>query len=93
MSTFCAAIEIGRRGYKNFVKGWFYPKLVLYNNLPDQWKKMVSDRYESWVELFNDIKKMDLRYHFSWKECRDRFRVLRFRSTRSNVLHITPQVC
>lgn len=55
----CSAIELGRRGYKKFVKGWFYPELIAYENLPNQWKEEVDDSYKSWIELYNRIKKWD----------------------------------
>lgn len=81
----CSAIEIGRRGYKIFVKGWFYPKLIAYKDLPKQWKQEVSNSYQSWRELFNESKKMELKYHFSWKDLKKDFRVLSLTSPKSCV--------
>ena len=81
----CSAIEIGRRGYKKFVNDWFYPKLVMIDRLPNLWKKEVSESYKSWVELFNIIKKMGLRYHFSWKDSRDNFQVFSLNNIKSDV--------
>lgn len=81
----CSAIELGRRGHKKFVKGWFYPKLVMFDDLPKQWKQEVSSNYKSWVELFNNIKKMELKYHFSWKNTPEKFQVLSLKSPKSRV--------
>ena len=81
----CSAIEIGRRGYKIFVKGWFYPKLIAHKDLPKQWKQEVSNSYQSWRELFNESKKMELKYHFSWKDLKENFRVLSLTSPKSCV--------
>lgn len=62
-----ASIEIARRAYKKFLKGWFYPALnkkrakeVLMN----QWKKDLELNFDSWKELFNQIKKLGLKYRF-----------------------------
>lgn len=81
----CSAIELGRRGYKKFVKGWFYPELIAYENLPNQWKEEVDSRYKSWVELFNRIKKVGLSYHFSWKNTSYDSEFFRFKSKKSLV--------
>lgn len=85
----CSAIEIGRRGYKKFVKDWFYPKLITIDRLSNLWKKEINESYKSWVELFNIIKKMELRYHFSWKNSRDRFRVFSLNNIKSRVNLVT----
>lgn len=79
----CSAIELGRRGYKQFVKGWFYPELIAYKNLPNQWKEEVDDSYKSWIELYNRIKKVGLSYHFSWKDTSLPSEFLRFKSKKS----------
>jgi len=60
----CSSIEIGRRGFFKFVSDKFYPKLVTFDRLPDQWKKMVNNSYKSWIELFNDIKKNGIEIPF-----------------------------
>lgn len=79
----CSAIEIGRRGFKKFVKGWFYPKIVTFDNLPNSWKDEVNFSYNSWIELYNKIKKMELRYHFSWKNSIDKFQVFSIENKKS----------
>jgi IS605 OrfB family transposase len=76
-------IEIGSRGYKKFVKGWFYPRLVTFNDLPNQWKKEVDSSYKSWLELFNRIKKVGLKYYFSWKDSKENLRVFELDCDRS----------
>lgn len=81
----CSAIELGRRGYKKFVKGWFYPELIAYKNLPNQWKEEVDDSYNSWIELFNRVKKVGLSYHFSWKNTSYDSEFFRFKSKKSLV--------
>lgn len=81
----CSAIELGRRGYKKFVKGWFYPELIAYKNLPNQWKEEVDDSYQSWIELYNRIKKVGLSYHFSWKNTSYGSEFFRFKSRKSLV--------
>ena len=81
----CSAIELGRRGHKKFVKGWFYPKLVVFKDLPKQWKQEVNPNYESWRELFNNVKNLELKYHFSWKESKDKFQVFSLKSLKSKV--------
>ena len=58
------AIEIARRAYKKFSRGWFYPKLINSNDLPHLWKEKVSTNYKSWVELYESCKKVGLKYHF-----------------------------
>lgn len=81
----CSAIELGRRGYKKFVKGWFYPELIAYENLPNQWKEEVDSSYKSWIELYNRIKKVGLSYHFSWKDTSYETKFFRFKSKKSLV--------
>lgn len=81
-----ASIEIARRGFYKFVKNRFYPKLVAPKNLPDQWKETVDYSYESWRELFDNLKKMKLRYHFSWKEFPpEKFQVSSLKSSNSGI--------
>lgn len=50
-----------------------------------QWKQEVNSNYKSWVELFNNIKKMELKYHFSWKNTPEKFQVLSLKSPKSKV--------
>ena len=83
-----SSIEIGRRGYNKFVKGKFYPKLIAFKDLPNQWKEEVDNSYESWLELFNRIKKAEIKYHFSWKDPRWKAKFLSFKSNKSGLCHI-----
>jgi IS605 OrfB family transposase len=62
-----ASIEIARRAYKKFSKGWFYPALNkerVKEVLMNQWKKDLELSFNSWKELFNQIKKLGLKYRF-----------------------------
>lgn len=57
-----ASIEIARRAYKKFEKGWFYPEFkVQYLN--EQWKQTL-DTVEDWKDLFTQIKKSGMKYRF-----------------------------
>lgn len=62
-----ASIEIARRAYKKFLKGWFYPALNkerVKEVLMNQWKKDLELNFNSWKELFNQIKELKLKYRF-----------------------------
>lgn len=55
-----SSIEIARRGYKKFIRGWFQPEFIskqrLQEVLGNQWKKE--------LELTREIKKSKLKYRF-----------------------------
>ena len=57
-----SSIEIGRRGYKKYSKGWFYP-IFSIEHLNEQWKQTLSG-IENWKSAFNKIKKSKLKYRF-----------------------------
>jgi hypothetical protein len=63
-----ASIEIARRAYKKFEKGWIYPKIVsdqrIQEVLGNQWKKELELAYMSWKGLSGIIKKSKLKYRF-----------------------------
>lgn len=62
-----ASIEIARRAYKKFSKGWFYPPMQIKRIkevLMNQWKKDLELNFGSWKELFNQIKELKLKYRF-----------------------------
>lgn len=63
-----ASIEIARRSYKKFEKGWIYPKIVnnqrIQQVLGNQWKKELMLDYMSWKGLSGIIKKLKLKYRF-----------------------------
>ena len=63
-----ASIEIARRSYKKFEKGWIYPKIVnnqrIQQVLGNQWKKEIMLDYMSWKGLSGIIKKSKLKYRF-----------------------------
>lgn len=57
-----ASIEIARRAYKKFDKGWFYPKFNIQCR-DEQWKQTLGT-VENWKELFSKIKESKLKYRF-----------------------------
>ena len=59
-----ASIEIARRGYRKFKKGWFYPKFDRsLNQMNEQWKQTLSDNsIKNWKDLFSLIKNSKLKY-------------------------------
>ena len=62
-----ASIEIARRVYKKFSKGWFYPALNkerVKEVLMHQWKKDLELNFNSWKELSNQIQKSKIMYRF-----------------------------
>ena len=63
-----SSIEIARRSYKKFEKGWIYPKIVsdqrIQQVLGNQWKKELMLDYMSWKGLSGIIKKSKLKYRF-----------------------------
>ena len=64
-----ASIEIARRAYHKFQKGWFYPLFVnnkrLQQVLGNQWKEELGLGCSStWKELAGKIKESKLKYRF-----------------------------
>ena len=63
-----ASIEIARRAYKKFEKGWFQPSFVskqrLIQVLGNQWKEELGQGYQSWKGLSGEIKELKLKYRF-----------------------------
>ena len=63
-----ASIEIARRAYHKFQKGWIYPKIVkdqrIQQVLGNQWKEELKLDYMSWKGLSGIIKKSKLKYRF-----------------------------
>lgn len=57
-----ASIEIARRAYKKFEKGWFYPVFNIQFR-DEQWKQTLYT-VKSWKELFKQVKKSGLKYRF-----------------------------
>lgn len=66
-----ASIEIARRSYHKFKKGWYQPKFVenerLKQVLGNQWKEELGLGYQSWRGLVAEIKKSKLKYRFPLK--------------------------
>ena len=61
-----SSIEIARRGYKKFEKGWFYP-IFNIEHLNEQWKQTLSG-IADWKSAFNKIKKSKLKYRFQLQD-------------------------
>jgi len=57
-----ASIEVARRSYKKFDKGWFYPKFNIQFR-DEQWKQTLGS-VENWKDLFRKIKESKLKYRF-----------------------------
>lgn len=68
-----SSIEIGRRGYKKFSKGWFYPRFTKsLNLLNEQWKQTLRDNFiKDWKELFSLIKNSKLKYRILLDNCKN----------------------
>ena len=63
-----ASIEIARRAYKKFEKGWIYPRVISTQRykevLGNQWKEELELAYMSWKGLAGKIKESKLKYRF-----------------------------
>lgn len=63
-----ASIEIARRAYRKFQKGWIYPGVVSARRyrevLGNQWKEELELAYMSWKGLAGKIKESKLKYRF-----------------------------
>ena len=57
-----SSIEIARRAYKKFERGWFYPKFNV-ERLDEQWKQTLSG-VKTWKNAFPKIKEAGLKYRF-----------------------------
>ena len=62
-----ASIEIARRAYKKFDKGWFYPRFNIQFR-DEQWKQTLGP-VDDWKGLFSKIKETGLKYRFLLKDC------------------------
>lgn len=57
-----SSIEIARRGYKKFEKGWFYPAFHV-DMMDERWKQTLNG-VKNWKSAFEKIKESGLRYRF-----------------------------
>jgi predicted transposase len=80
-----ASIEIARRGYKKFTKGWFWPKLPNIDQLSNQWKEEVKGSLDSWKELISQIKNSKVKYRVPLESFSNQTRGFRISSQRSKV--------
>ena len=60
--SIAASIEIARRAYRKFEKGWQIPAFDIHC-LDERWKQTLG-RVESWKALSNKIKESRLKYRF-----------------------------
>ena len=75
-----SSIEIARRGYKKFEKGWFYPSEKNVENLTNLWKEDLDWSSLSWKKLFEIQKESKLKYRFPLNTNQE---VLRLKSCKS----------
>ena len=63
-----ASIEIARRSYHKFRKGWYQTSFITKQRMKDvignQWKEELWQTYMSWKTLAGEIKKSKLKYRF-----------------------------
>ena len=57
-----SSIEIARRAYKEFEKGWFYPKFSVETQ-DERWKQTLGG-VKTWKDLFRKVKETKLKYRF-----------------------------
>jgi len=57
-----ASIEIARRAYRKFDKGWFYPRFNIQFR-DERWKQTLGP-VDDWKTLFSKIKETGLKYRF-----------------------------
>ena len=57
-----SSIEIARRAYKKFEKGWFYPKFNV-ERLDERWKQTLAG-VKTWKNAFPKIKEARFKYRF-----------------------------
>ena len=61
-----SSIEIARRAYKKFEKGWFYPKFNVETQ-DERWKQTLGG-VKTWKNLFLKVKEAKLKYRFLLSE-------------------------
>lgn len=87
-----ASIEIARRGYKKFEKGWFHQALVSLERLKEvlgnQWKKELETNFKSWKSLFEQIKKSKIMYRFQLDESKAVSRALHRKGLYRNYIFV-----
>ena len=68
-----ASIELARRGYKKFLKSWFYPPVASTERLKEvlgtQWKDELKLNFRSWKKLGEQIKESKWMYRFLLAKC------------------------
>ena len=66
-----SSIEIARRAYKKFSKGWFYPVYdsVAVSQTVNRWKEELFERCSSWVKAYDEVKNLEMRYRVQLDNC------------------------
>ena len=57
-----SSIEIARRAYKKFEKGWFYPRFNVETQ-DERWKQTLGG-VKTWKSLFRKVKEVGFKYRF-----------------------------
>jgi IS605 OrfB family transposase len=84
-----SSIEISRRGYHKFKSGWFYPKLIDFDDLSNLWKKEINQKnliFKNWKELFQITKTLKLKYRSSLEDFKESYRVFSLNNIKSKIL-------
>jgi IS605 OrfB family transposase len=76
-------LEIARRAYFKYQKGYFYPKTPNVETLNELWKQTLEKSLNSWVEVSSWLKNTKLRYRVPLDSCDSR--VFRLKSRKSAV--------
>ena len=63
-----ASLELARRANFKYIKGKFYPGLISKESLFNRWKESIDWMFKSWKELFDIVKKSELKYRHSLEE-------------------------
>jgi hypothetical protein len=86
-----ASIEIARRGYKKFERGWFYPDFNRsLNLLNEQWKQTLKDNFiKDWKELFKIIKNSKLKYRVPLSDYLNNHHGFSFNHIKSSIIFYT----
>jgi len=79
-----SSIEVARRVYKKFTKGWFYPELKNAKNLQTLWKDDVDRSSLNWKEIHQEIKKSGVKYRFQLEDSIPEA-VFRFKTSKSKL--------
>lgn len=81
-----ASLEIGRRGCYKFKKNMFYPDI---SEMKLPWKqKLVSQKLNTWKNVFTQIKNLKVRYRVQLEDIRDDVSCFKWKCVQSKVKQI-----